>query len=148
MKVHYKKALCGYSGTSDEAVYYYHPQLKLSLMREYVCPKASSSTLRTKAVMANLKLIEPSDGYKQNFKDYLIKYNNMKEHQDKLMLTWNNLYIKLLYAMEKAISEVDLTTLTREQIFAGDLPCQSVKRAVKAGLLPIVEGYEWYVNSI
>jgi hypothetical protein len=143
MKVHYKKALCGYSGTSDEAVYYFHPRLQLSLMRDYVKPRESSSNVRIKAVMANLKLIEPSAGYKQNFRDYLLKYNELKENQSKLMLTWNNLYLKMLFALEKANSTVDLTTLSREQVYAEDLPCESVKRSVEAGLLPLVEGYVW-----
>ena len=142
MKVHYKKAMCGYSGTSDDAVYYYHPRLELSLVREYVKPKGSSSNVRIKAVMANLKLIQPSEGFKQNFKDYLIRYNDLKDNQNKLMLTWNNLYLKMLYAMEKVYPEVDLTTLTREQIYVQGLPCQSVKTAVEACLLPFVRGYE------
>jgi hypothetical protein len=141
MKVHYKRAMCGFSGTADEAVYYYHPRLQLSLMREYVKPRESSANRRIKAVMANLKLIKPSAGYKQNFKDYLISYNNKPEHQGKLMLSWNNLYLKMLFALEKANPEVDLTTLSREQIYAEDLPCKCVKTAVEAGLLPAVEGY-------
>jgi hypothetical protein len=143
MKVNYKKNFTGYSGTSDDAVYYYHPRLELSLVREYVKPKESSQNQRVKAIMANLKLIQPSAGYKQNFKDYLIKYNNLKENQNKLMLTWNNLYLKMLYGLAKAYPAVDLATLSREQIYAEDLPCVSLKRAVEAGLLPVVEGYEW-----
>jgi len=148
MKVHYKKAMCGYSGTSDGAVYYYHPGLELSLVRDYVKPRESNQNQRVKAIMANLKLILPSDGYKQNFKDYLLSYNKMKEHQNKLMLSWNNLYMKMMFAMEKAYPEIDLTTLTREQIFAEDLPCQSVKRAVEANLLPVVDGYQWWNKLI
>jgi hypothetical protein len=141
MKVHYKKAICGYSGTTDEAVYYYHPQLNLSLVREYVRPKDSSATDRIKAVMANLKLIQPSAGYKQNLKDYLLQYNRLKDYQHKPMLTWNNLFVKMMFALEKAFPEVDLTTLARTQITELDLPCHSVKSAVEAGLLPEVDNY-------
>ncbi len=148
MKVHYKKSLCGYSGTSDDAVYYYHSRLQLSLVREYVKPRESNPNRRIKAVMANLKLIAPSAGYKQNLKDYLIRYNAMKENQNKLMLTWNNLWLKMLNALEKANPAVDLTTLSRAQIYTEDLPCKSVKTAVEAGLLPAVQNYQNLNNLI
>ncbi|NLM90621.1 MAG: hypothetical protein GX179_05475, partial [Candidatus Cloacimonetes bacterium] len=38
--------------------------------------------------------------------------------------------------------EIDLKTLTRQQIFADNLPCKSIKSAVEAGILPPVNGYE------
>lgn len=148
MKVRYKKAMCGYSGTVDEAVYYYHPGLDENLMREYVRPQTSMSNLRLKDIMANLKLLAPSAGFKQNLKDYLLAYKNMKEHKGENLLTWNNLFLRMMFALEKAYPGVFLTTLTREQIYAEDLPCQSVKRAVEAGLLPQVEGYQRLNNLI
>jgi hypothetical protein len=144
MKVHFKRAMDGYSGKSDDAVYYYHPRLNLCLVRDYVIPKESTATVRFKAVMANLKQIQPSEGYKRNLKDYLLQYNQLKDYQHKPMLTWNNLYVKLMFAMEKALPGVDLTTLTRQQIEQDVLPCRSVKAAVEAGLLPVVEGYARY----
>ena len=143
MIVHYKKSFSGYSGTSDDAVYYYHPKLQLSLVREYVKPRESTPNRRLKAIMANLKLIAPSAEYKQNLKDYLIRYNDLKENQVKPMLTWNNLYLKMLYSLEKSNPDVDLTTLSKAQIYAENLPCISVKAAIEAGLLPQVEGYIW-----
>jgi hypothetical protein len=142
MKVHLKHNFAGYSGTIDSAVYYYHPRLKLLLMRDYVKPEETAVNRRVRTVMENLRLIHPSEAYKSNFRNYLLAYNAMKEHQSKLMLSWNNIYMKLLYAMEKTIPAVDLTTLSREQIYAEDLPCISLKRAVEAGLLPAVAGYE------
>lgn len=144
MKVHMKRNFAGYSGTIDEAVYYFHPRLRRSLMRDYVVPKESASNIRMKTTMANLKLLEPSEGYKQNLKDYMNNYNAMPEHHKKPMLTWTNVFLKLMYAMKAANPVIDLTTITREQIITQDLPCQSVKSAVEAGLLPSVEGYEWY----
>ena len=142
MKVHYRYGLSGYSGTIDEAVYYYHPKLKLSLMREYVRPKNKKNTDRMIAIMANLKLLHPSEGYRLNFADYLQAYNDLKENSAKPALSWNNLYMKMLYALQKTDSRVDLKTLTREQITEMDLPCKSLKAAVEAGLLPEVKNYQ------
>lgn len=148
MKVRYKRALCGYSGTVDEAVYYYHPGLDENLMRVYVRPKISMSNFRLRDIMANLKTLAPSEGYKRNLKDYLLAYKLQKEHRQEKILTWNNLFLKLMYAMEKAYPEVFLTTLTREQIYADNLPCRMVKAAVEAGLLPLVEGYQRLTKEI
>jgi len=148
MKVRYKKALCGYEGKSDAAVYYFHPGLKQNLMREYVRPRDSSSTERHKKIMANLKQLCVSAGFKQNLKDYLIRYNQLKCNEEKPLLSWSNLFMKLMFAMQKALPEVDLAVLTREQIFAENLPCRSVKAAIDADLLPKVEYYEKYDAEI
>jgi len=144
MKVHLKYSLAGYSGTIDHAVYYYHPRLRRSLMRKYVRPAESTSNLRMKSVMANLQLLEPSAGYKQNLKDYLNNYNTLSKYENKPILTWSNVFLKIMYGLKNAIPEINLSTITRTQIYEQDLPCQSVKRAVEAGLLPVTEGYEWY----
>ena len=64
------------------------------------------------------------------------------------MLSWYNLYIKMLFAMQKALPGIDLATITIEQIYAEQLPCISVKAAVEAGLLPRVKGYEHYGKQI
>ena len=43
---------------------------------------------------------------------------------------------------------IDLATITREFIYANDLPCISVKRAVEAGLLVPVSGYEMLTRPL
>ena len=47
-----------------------------------------------------------------------------------------------MFRLAEAYPEIDLKTLTRDEIFANDLPCISVKRAVLAGLIPKVQGWE------
>jgi len=44
--------------------------------------------------------------------------------------------------MAKMNPEIDLKTITRQQIYQENLPCISVKNAVEAGILPPVKGYE------
>jgi len=53
-----------------------------------------------------------------------------------------------MWMLARINPEVDLATLTRDDIFTLDLPCISVKRAVEAGLLPRVKGYETLISSI
>lgn len=142
MKVQFKNTQCGFCGTADDMVYYYHPKLMLNLARLYVVPTASDSNIRTKLVMANLKQINPSESFKQNCRDYICRYNKLKGYQAKPLFTWSNLYLKLMFALQKDNPDIDLTTLSREQIYAQDLPCISIRRAVEAGLLPKVANYQ------
>jgi hypothetical protein len=149
MKVHFKKGLGGYSGTSDDAVYYYHPRLKQTYVREYVIPDNKANTDRTKSIMANLKLLQPSEAYKTNFRDYLLAYNEHKDYRHKPFLTWTNVYLKMMHAMQKEMpSQVDLKTISRQQIFDNNLPCITIKAAVEFGLLPPMKGYEYWDKEI
>ncbi|HOD17937.1 MAG TPA: hypothetical protein PLF50_01045 [Candidatus Cloacimonadota bacterium] len=142
MKVRLPKQGNSYIGKSENAVYYYHPRLQMCLARRYVVPKNEKNTERTKAIMANLKQIEPSDEYKRDFQDYWIAYNMQPEQSEKQALSWYNLYIKMMFAMQKKVPGVNLATLTREQIYAENLPCKTVYAAIEAGLLPPVPNYQ------
>jgi hypothetical protein len=55
----------------------------------------------------------------------------------------------MLWAMQAKYPDlVNLSTITKDEIIAQDLPCRSVKRAVEAGLLPKIPGYEYLVREI
>lgn len=149
MKVHYRKGIRGYSGTTEDAVYYYHPKLQVSLVRSYVKPNNEKNTSRHTAIMKNLKLINPSAGFRLNFHDYHLAYNNHRDYQHRPMLSWNNLYIKMMFAMQKALPEqVDLKTITRQQISEQNLPCKTLKDSIEFGLLPPMDGYERWEKEI
>ena len=55
---------------------------------------------------------------------------------------WNNLYMQIMYGLKALNPDLDLQTISRAYIELHDLPCRSVARAVDAGLLPPVRGYE------
>jgi hypothetical protein len=71
----------------------------------------------------------------------MIGYNKLKANEDRPVQCWNNLYNKLMFAMQRTMG-IPLAEITREMITDLDLPCSSVKAAVEAGLLPWVNGYE------
>jgi hypothetical protein len=93
-------------------------------------------------------IIRPSAAYKQDFKDYLLAYNDLKEYRHKPVLSWYNLYIRMLFAMQDSIPGVSLLTLSREQIAGDALPCRTVAAAVEAGLLPPVPEYARWDSGI
>ncbi len=149
MKVYLKRNLAGYTGTVDEAIYYYNPKIKQTLMRPYKYPKLTHNNERITSIMTNLKHINPSEGYRQNLRDYIMFYNDSKEYGHKPLAAWNTAWLKMMYALQKAMPmEVDLKTITRQQIIIDDLPCRSLKTAIEAGLLPPMPGYERWYNPI
>jgi hypothetical protein len=148
MKAYFKDFFRGYSGKSDDCIFYYHSKCQVCLVRSKSEFKPNATTNKMKSIMANLKLLNPSQAYKQDLVDYLYCYNALKENRDRQLINWSNLYLKLLFKMAKLDSEVNLLTLTRAQIFAEALPCKSVKAAIGAGLLPVVDGYERFDNEL
>ncbi|MDY0152465.1 MAG: hypothetical protein RBS43_09355 [Candidatus Cloacimonas sp.] len=94
-------------------------------------------------------VLNPSAAYKQNLKDYLQLYNMLPDEANKPMNSWTNIYVKLMFAMQKALPEtVDLKTITRTQIEQQSLPCHTLKTAIEAGLLPAVKCYTRFTAEI
>ena len=86
--------------------------------------------------------LQPSEGYKSNLKDYLLRYNQLPENEGRQAQYWGNLYVKLMFAMQKAMPDtVELACISRQQIVAQNLPCRTLMAAIEAGLLPQVKGY-------
>jgi hypothetical protein len=148
MKATFKRGLCGMSGKMDGAIYYYNSALKRTIMRSYTKPASNPGAELMKLIMANLKLINPAQDFIQNFRDYLLLYNKLPANQNQPAVTWMNLYLKMLFAMAKANPTIDLTTLSRQQIYAEDLPCKCLKTAIDAGLLPSVRNYNRFIALI
>jgi hypothetical protein len=148
MKVYFNHGFMGMTGKSDDSIYYYHSKCKVCLVRDKPKFKPNERTDKMKAIMANLRLLNPSQTYKQDFVDYLYHYNNLKENRKSQLISWNNLYMKLLYKLAKVNPGVNLLTLSREQIYNENLPCKCLREAIDAGLLPMVDGYKRFSNCI
>lgn len=131
--------MLAYSGKCDGLVFYYNPRLDRMLVRKLPVWKATQSNHRLARVAKNLKALNLSEEYRLD----LITYTELYRHElrDSNCTCWYNLFNKLMWAMSKKL-DIDLESITREQIFSENLPCQSVKRAVQAGLLPPILGYE------
>ena len=135
-----------YSGTCDGLVYYYNKRLGTMIARRYVVPQTSSQNRKIGAISRNLKHLELSEGYINDLKVYLALYNY--QPREKCFITWRNVFLTLMFAMERLVPGVDLLTITRAQIYSEHLPCICVKDAVEAGLLESVNGYEKLSSQI
>jgi len=147
MKVIYKYGLGGYRGRMDGVVMCYNRYLGRAYARKQTYPRITAKNREFGSVTANLFKIKPSLGYRQDLYFYMTRYRGLNDANLNLS-TWSNFYLKLMYDMAKADGSINLQTITREEIYTRDLPCISVQKAVEAGLLPVVYGYEEYTHEM
>jgi hypothetical protein len=95
------------------------------------------------SISKNIFGIKPSEEYISDLRDYLLRYNKLRDTRHSPILSWSVLYNKLMRAMAKADPSLDLRTITRDEIYTKNLPCISIKKAVEAGLLPKV--LDWQI---
>jgi len=145
MKATLKNALLAYSGKCDGLVFYYNPRLDRMLVRKLPVWTATENNHRLARIAPNLTALELSAGYRLDLITYTELYR--REYKDNNCTSWYNLFNKLMWAMQKQLA-INLETLNRAQIETEDLPCISVKRAVEAGLLYPITGYERLDSAI
>jgi hypothetical protein len=145
MIVAYKDRMV-FKGECDGLVYYWNRKVGKMIARRYVVPKASSANRKLGAISKHLKSLELSPSYIEDMKIYVALYS--QKQRDKCFLSWRNAFLTMMFKLAKTNSQVDLNTINREQIETEQLPCVSVKQAVEAGLLPLVDGYETLTNTL
>jgi hypothetical protein len=124
------------SGKNEDNVYYFNHKTRQPTIRKYTMPKHTEHTEhhdRMAAIGANLKSLNISEGYKQDLKLYCLKYNMSVKRKNCCSIRAYAMFIKMMWAMAKQLN-LDLETITREQIENDNLPCRTVKQAVEAGL--------------
>ena len=147
MKCRTRNIPVGFTGTLDDMIYYTRrPNGRVYARRRFTLkdhPSHKPFANATRGIYA----LNPSREYRQNLADYMIGYNRLEANEAKPAQCWNNLYNKLMFAMQKQLG-IALTGITREMIVQQNLPCQTVKAAVEAGLLPKVPDYERFNQPI
>lgn len=142
MKVGFNDGMGVLSGKFSDIVYCYSRKYGYKYARRLVYPTLTSVNEAIGSKSANIWGLEPSEAYRQDLRDYVQIYDGMRNHYRSPFRAWSCLYTKLMYLVESAYPEVDLRTITRDYIYANDLPCISIKKAVEAGLLKPVKGWE------
>ena len=142
MKVRYTDGMGVLSGKFKEIVYCHSCKYGYTYARRKVYPTLSEVNAAIGGKSANLWRLEPSGGYKGDLRSYVAAHDMMRKNYRTPLRAWTCLYIKLMYALERSCPGVDLRTLTRQEIYDQSLPCISIKKAVEAGLLSPVKGWE------
>ena len=147
MKAHFKYMVKGYSGKCDGLVYYYNSRLGRTLARKNVKPQLKEQHIRIGEVSQNLINLNVSEGYKHDLSKYAQAYSKARIKGKLGMNNWYSLFLKLMWAMAKQM-DINIATVTREQIETDNLPCRTVKQAVEAGLITLVRGYDMLTNKM
>jgi hypothetical protein len=136
-------------GTLDDLIYYRSRfSGRLLVRRRWKC-KNHPTHPRFRNVQQALYALNVSEGFKQDLRHYLYLFNRLPENENCGVRAWNNLYLKMMYAMQKMMPEqVDLLCITRTQIEEQDLPCRTVARAIEAGLLPMVRDFSRFKQAL
>ncbi len=142
MKAKVKLALPGYAGNMDDMVIYYNSTLNCLIARKKVIPKFTPNNQDLQDIFAFGRKIGLSDGFKADCKEYIKAYNRKFRRSNRALSSWPALWLKMMKAQLARLPELNLNTLSREDILAQDLPCKSLATAVKAGLLEKVSGVE------
>lgn len=147
MKVTSKINLADLTGSSEDLIYYRNSVNGKVYARKRFTFKNHPGQPAFAAAQKAIYALKPSREYKQNLSDYLIGYNKLPENEGRQVMSWTNLYNKLMFAMQMMMP-IELKDISREQIVELNLPCISVKNAVENGLLPVVKGFERYNKQI
>lgn len=142
MKTRFQYGLPGFSGKVGELTYCYDRRSGTVYARRYRYPKLKDNHHRMGRIAQNLFALRPSEEFKHDCRNYANAYARGKSPRQARIGTWSNCYLHLMYALSRAYPQIDLESLGREQIYAQDLPCISIKRAVEAGLLDPVPDYQ------
>jgi len=148
MKVKFQYGLAGYTGKADGLIYCYNRKSGKVYARRKVQPKITAHNHKTGSITANLHSLKPSTGFKNDLRLYSLRYNGLPQNAEKNVYSWVNLYLIMMHKLAEVYPEVDLSTITREYIYAHNLPCISIKRAVETGLLPEVQDWQFLDHSL
>jgi hypothetical protein len=148
MKVTFKYGISGFTGTVDGNSIYFHKEARRFVVRRIGRFVAKPQNNSFQTIQRNLFNIHPSAAYKHDLKLYVEAYRKLTGNHKPNFIAWNNAWQQMMYEMQRLIPGIDLSTITRAQIYDDSLPCLNVASAVSAKLLPPIEGYQLLVNNI
>jgi hypothetical protein len=141
MKAKVKLALPGYAGNMDDMVIYYNTRLNCLVARRKVTPKSTPSNACFRAAVRLAKTLGLSEGYIGDCRGYVLLYNRQNKRKGRSLNAWTNVFIRLLLGVAKQYPELDLATLTKQEIISQGYPCSTIRQGVEAGLLEKVNGF-------
>ncbi len=148
MKPKVKMNIPKLDGNEDKYVTYYNSHLDKYISRRKVMPKPSASNAIMKEIFDFAKRIIISEEYKEDCRKYIQRYNREYHSQGKPMSTWPNVFLKIMRATLKDYPDLDLKTLSKEDIVKQILPCRSIASAIEAGYLKKVRDWRKLIALI
>jgi len=88
MRAKFTGGIGSYSGKLDGVVFCHYRREGLVLVRKYRYPTLTENNHKLGNTTANLHSIKPSDGYKNDMRTYLGRYNTLRENEGRYVRSW------------------------------------------------------------
>ncbi len=137
------------SGKLDDLVFCVDKKTETVWVRDYVVPELTEQNHLMGSIAKNLGLFrrDTSEGYFADLKDYSDRYNLSSLGQSGRMNCYAA-HLKMMFALKKSTPEVDLLSITPQDVIDNDLPVKTIAEAVENKLLPSVTRFEELTNLI
>ncbi|MDD2262078.1 MAG: hypothetical protein PHW20_07425 [Clostridia bacterium] len=142
MKAKLKVLLPGFTGNMNDVVVYYNSKLNKYITRKKVKPTFTPDNSLIQDMHVFRRRIIITEGYIDDCREYIRLFNQRFRRQGRAMSTWPNVYMKIMRALKKQYPDIDLKTISRDDVIERNLPCRTVAAAVEAGYLEKVPGCE------
>ncbi len=127
-------------GKIGKLVFYRYRKSDVLLARAWVKPRLTANNTTMGSRSANLALCYK--GTSEDYRNDLLKYAtqlNLETMGNNCYYHPYNVFLKMMYAMKRVFTNIDLITITPEVIVLENLPVQTVKMAIENELLPEVK---------
>ncbi|HNX00495.1 MAG TPA: hypothetical protein PLE74_02560 [Candidatus Cloacimonadota bacterium] len=152
MKVKLNHSVGSFSGhfKADKLIYWTVKRTGLCFGRAYAEPKLVENHHRFGQVNNNLTNFyhNISPDYKRDLAAYTAFYKTEFVGMGDRVPTVFGFYKKMMYALGKRFPEIDLATLTIEDVVMREYPIVTIAEAMKSDLLPKVDTYGELGNKI
>jgi hypothetical protein len=152
MKVKFRHAVKSFQGKfkSEGLVYCKYNDGALYLTRKYPCYTPSDHNHEMGDAGRNLgKLFRNiSPDYKNDLRTYSKLMTNYTNLEEKIPPNCYANFMKMMFALKKLIPDVDLATITKEDILKNEYPVCSIAQAMEEGLLLDIPEANMLTNGI
>jgi hypothetical protein len=140
------KALIGKVG---KLVFYLIPKSNVLLARAYKKPKYNITNKNLGQKSTNLSRFyhSVSAGYHADLVYYATQLNVATVGQPCVYNAYN-VFVKMMYSLKQLYPEIDLKTITPQQVIDDGLPIVTLCQAVENEVLPTVPNYDVLVHGI
>jgi hypothetical protein len=139
MKVKFRHAVKAFHGSfkAEGLVYCKYNDGALYLTRKYPTYTASDQNHKIGNAGRNLGMLfrSVSEEYKNDLKTYAKLMTNYTNLEDKIPANSYAYFTKMMFALKKLFLDIDLNTLTKDDILKNEYPVMTVVGAMGAGLL-------------
>jgi hypothetical protein len=139
MKPVFKHGLKGFQGTnrSEDLVYCSYNQGELIIAKKRPHRKADTNNRNFASIGKNLgNLFRTFTAeYKSDLHTYTLLLHSVAHNPHKIDVSPYMVYTKMMWTLKRLNPDIDLSTITREDILKNGYPVRSVNEAMRSGLL-------------